>query len=248
MSDEAFEREAEEENYFVSMTDMMVGLVFIFIIMLMYYAVQLQSETSRLDGSQTRSEILIKLKDRLESDLHTKVEIDLDKGVLHLPESILFDSASADLKPAGLAAVKDLAAALADTLPQYSSDGGVRPAGPPAEHLVESVYVEGHTDTDAMNGVGLIRNNWDLSAMRATHTFEALIAANDALTKICTNDAAKVCEPVMSVSGYGPQRPVDLGTSDQAKQHNRRIDLRIVMATPDSGVAVDAVAERIAKP
>ena len=44
--EEAQEIVAEEENYFVSMTDLMVGLVFVFIILLMYFALQFQ-ETER---------------------------------------------------------------------------------------------------------------------------------------------------------------------------------------------------------
>ena len=49
--DEALEAEADEENYFVSMTDMMVGLVFIFIIMLMYFALQFQDITDHMTGA-----------------------------------------------------------------------------------------------------------------------------------------------------------------------------------------------------
>ena len=40
--DEAHGR-STKENYFVSMTDMMVGLVFIFIIMLMYFALRFRT-------------------------------------------------------------------------------------------------------------------------------------------------------------------------------------------------------------
>ena len=49
--DEAHEVEVDEENYFVSMTDMMVGLVFIFIIMLMYFALQFQDITDHMTGA-----------------------------------------------------------------------------------------------------------------------------------------------------------------------------------------------------
>ena len=46
---------------------------------------------------------------------------------------------------------------------------------------------------------------------------------------------------MLSVSGYGPQRPIDSGDSDAAKSKNRRIDLRIIMITPDSGETVRQV-------
>ena len=243
--EDAREHEVEEENYFISMIDMMVGLVFIFIIMLMYYAVQLQSETARLDGSQTRSEILAQLKYRLEKELHVQIYVDEENGVLRLPDSILFDSGDAELKPQGREAVEHLASALSDILPCYTTAGGQRAGCKPAEHLVESVYVEGHTDIDAMGGAGLIRDNWDLSVMRATNTFRAVVEARPDLTALCSRAGDNPCEPVLSVSGYGPQRPVEAGVNDDAKRRNRRIDLRLIMVTPDSGRAASAVAQRL---
>ena len=45
----------EEESYFISMTDLMVGLLFIFIIMLMVFALQYR-EAERKILRQNRSE------------------------------------------------------------------------------------------------------------------------------------------------------------------------------------------------
>ena len=42
----------EEESYFVSMTDMMVGLLFIFILILMYFALQYQKSTEKLENAE----------------------------------------------------------------------------------------------------------------------------------------------------------------------------------------------------
>jgi flagellar motor protein MotB len=53
--------EDEEENYFVSMTDMMVGILFIFIIMLMVFALQFQDQK---DTSKTKiEEVLNKVEE-----------------------------------------------------------------------------------------------------------------------------------------------------------------------------------------
>src|SRR3954453_5813010 len=103
------EHAVEEENYFVSMTDMMVGLVFIFLIMLMYYAVQFRDVTEQLSGAdRTRTEILKQLESTLKSK-GVDVTIDTQNGVLRLPDAILFDSAKAELKPEGKVAVGHLA-------------------------------------------------------------------------------------------------------------------------------------------
>ena len=60
------EQPLEEESYFVSMTDMMVGLLFIFILMLMYFALQYQKTTEQLtNANQTRGEILVKIEKSL---------------------------------------------------------------------------------------------------------------------------------------------------------------------------------------
>jgi flagellar motor protein MotB len=96
-----------------------------------------------------------------------------------------------------------------------------------------------------MGGAGLIRDNWDLSVMRATNTFRAVVEARPELTTLCSRAGDDPCEPVLSVSGYGPQRPAAAGSSDEVKRRNRRIDLRLIMVTPDSREAVSAVARRL---
>ena len=70
----------EDESYFISMTDLMVGLLFIFIIMLMVFALQyreaerknleaelvIKKTTARLvDADQVRDEILENLRQYL---------------------------------------------------------------------------------------------------------------------------------------------------------------------------------------
>ena len=74
----------EEESYFVSMTDMMVGLLFIFIIMLMYFALQYQSTTKRLTTAQeTRKEIVAEIQRTLKAE-EFDVTVDPRSEVLRL--------------------------------------------------------------------------------------------------------------------------------------------------------------------
>jgi len=49
--------------------------------------------------------------------------------------------------------------------------------------------------------------------------------------------------PILSLSGYGPDRPVDRGESEEAKKRNRRIDLRFLMAAPTSGLDPDILRQ-----
>jgi Flagellar motor protein len=245
IADDAHEHAIEEENYFVSMTDMMVGLVFIFIILLMYYALQFRQVTDELTGADaTRAEILTQIQSSLKRQ-GVEVLIDTQNGVLRLPDSILFDSGDDQLKPEGRTSVEKLAVALEEVLPCYTgrADTAARPAHcEPSEHAIESVYIEGHTDADAFSRGG--RDNWDLSVVRATNTYRAIVGSRPDLGGLCAVKGDR-CDPVLSVSGYGPQRPAYPGDSAEAKAKNRRIDLRIIMVTPDSGQTVRRVEEAL---
>lgn len=247
--EEAPDLPIEEENYFISMTDMMVGLVFIFIILLMYFALQFRNVTEELSGADhTRTQILQQLKQTLH-EKGVEVTIDTQDGVLRLPDSILFDSGRAELKPDGRIAVGHLAEALADILPCYSDGGMSRTKSCPAtKHRIESVYVEGHTDSDRYSGGGLLKDNWDLSVVRATNTYRALTELQPPLSGLCAVKGRQ-CDPILSVSGYGAQRPVpgSVGTADEHKARNRRIDLRLIMVTPDSGETAKAVGKRLSR-
>jgi hypothetical protein len=77
------------------------------------------------------------------------------------------------------------------------------------------------------------RDNLDLSALRATTTYRELQRAKQELSQYLSPHNT----PVLSVSGYGEYRPVAPEPGESAetyKQRNRRIDLRILMATPRS--------------
>ncbi|WFU42744.1 hypothetical protein QA640_09915 [Bradyrhizobium sp. CB82] len=77
------------------------------------------------------------------------------------------------------------------------------------------------------------KDNLDLSALRATSTFRELMRVKRELS-LYLNPNGK---PVLSVSGYGEYRPVTPESGENAeslKQRNRRIDLRILMASPRS--------------
>jgi len=77
----------EEESYFVSMTDMMVGLLFVFLIMLMYFALQYKDNAQELlTADATRTTILEQLKESLKRE-GVEVQIDTETGVLRLPDS-----------------------------------------------------------------------------------------------------------------------------------------------------------------
>jgi chemotaxis protein MotB len=225
---------SEEESYFVSMTDMMVGLLFIFIIMLMFFALKFQEAavkqtvTTRalITSEETRSKILAELKSALESE-GIAVEIEMENGILRLPEQILFERAKSELSDKGRNAVNALSVALGRVLPCYATvPGKERPSiCPPSPHSIEAIMVEGHTDSD-----GTAEINWKLSVERSLTTYRALVTANQDLATL--RNERENPQAVLSVSGYGRERPVRPNDTDENKKKNRRIDLRFIMLTP----------------
>jgi flagellar motor protein MotB len=229
----------EGESYFVSMTDMMVGLVLIFVILLAYFALNLQSKTEELTGAnQTRATILRDLKQSLEKK-GLQVQIDEKSGVLRLRDDVLFDKGRWELNDEGRAAISKLAKAMVEVLPCYTASNLCK--GKRSKHMIDAVFVEGHTDSDAMYG-GM--SNYGLSVRRAETTFTMLQLNQPALRGFLNKPAGQPgSAPILSLSGYGPDRPVAQGDSEAAKKLNRRIDLRFIMATPSAGLDKDILRQ-----
>jgi flagellar motor protein MotB len=223
-------RAEEEESYFISMADMMVGLLFVFIILLMYFAMQFQQKSRALsDAGEVRKHILQDLAKRIAKERpDLDVKIDTRTGVLRLPAAVLFSKGDFRLSRAGQEAVGVVARAMKDVLPCYTWPQRTVGCSYRSESVIDAIFVEGHTDTDALTGSGPISDNMDLSALRATNTFRAVAAAEPLLNRLHNRDD----RPILSVSGYGPDRPVTMGTDEAAKSLNRRIDLRFLMETP----------------
>jgi chemotaxis protein MotB len=282
------DNDAEEESYFVSMTDVVIGLLFVFIIMLMFFAMRFQEATQRRDettqkqneliedlteSEKARQQVLQSIGDFLDSR-GVSVTIVKDEGVLRLPEDILFAKSNWELSSKSNAnrTISVLAEALDVVLPCYTLGARSRQENcPKTKAKVEAIFIEGHADSDAYNpqrgslpatpqkpqSGGVIQNlfgpepppralvapptprpgppkdNLDLSALRATTTFRELMKAKPELRQYMSPSD----KPVLSVSGYGEYRPLareNNETDDAYKQRNRRIDLRILMATPRS--------------
>ena len=239
------EQEEIEESYFVSMTDIMVGLLFIFVIMLMAFGLMLKHAQVNTDATQRALKDVVKstsreltqiqevdgIRDRMLDEIRRRlhaagVRVSVEEnGVLRLPDEILFPKDEYRLSAEGIDAIKHLARALDAILPCYARPAAstqsrdCRPAIPDTVHL-EAIFIEGHTDKDGDDS-----NNWLLSARRAISTFikldESLLVANT------LQNANR--QPLFSISGYGRHRPVNPGDTREAKAQNRRIDLRFVM-------------------
>lgn len=220
--------EQTEESFFVSMTDMMVGMLFLFIIMLMFFAMKFNEAAIKkievvenlTNAEETRTKILQDIKKALDVEGVTVV-IDLDNGILRLPEEILFERSKSALSPRGQNAVVSLSKALYRVVSCYTD--AATPACGKIQHQIESVFIEGHTDSDGDDNF-----NWNLSFQRSLSTFEFLQKTTPALLTMKN----RVGQIIISLSGYGKQRPLNSNATPEEKAQNRRIDIRFIMSSP----------------
>jgi len=82
----------EGESYYVSMTDMMVGVIFIFIIMLSYFAFEFRSTTAKLTAAKhPETAALLQTAANLQPKT-ADIEIDYKAQVLCVPETALSET------------------------------------------------------------------------------------------------------------------------------------------------------------
>lgn len=234
-------RRHDGESYYVSITDLLLGLVFIFIILLTYFASEFQNVTQSLVSTEaTRTELLHRLQAGMQERGYT-VEVDEARGSLLIAGEVLFETGDREPTADGVQMISALADVLTLYLPCYSYGLAVSPEAEcsRAEHSVETVVIEGHTDGDQIRPGAWIRDNWDLSAARAASTFSGLILVRPELESLRSRELGSLgAVPIFSVAGFADRRPVAAGDDDAAKIRNRRIELRIVMSQPGAETPV----------
>lgn len=118
------------------------------------------------------------------------------KVYVSLEDRLLFASGSWVVDVKGKEALKKLAAVL-ETQPDVS------------------ILIEGHTDNVPYKGTTQVKDNWDLSVMRAT-----------SIVKILTVDT-KLDPRQLTAAGRSEYSPLENGESAEARKKNRRTDIII---------------------
>ena len=116
------------------------------------------------------------------------------KVYVSMDDKLLFASGSWTINEQGLKAIKQLAKVL--------------------ENEKEiSVLIEGHTDNVPYRGSGQIKDNWDLSVMRATAVVKALL------------ENGNIAPTRLSASGRSEYLPLDENNTPEARAKNRRTEI-----------------------
>lgn len=208
------------DAFTTSVSDLMAGLLSIFILALCYFMLNFQTLTNKYTGNtELRNQLLKDVGKDLQAQ-GLQVRIDTKQGVLRIPESVLFESGEASIKEQGQAAVSKLSQSLLKTMtrPEY-------------REALETVFIEGHTDNVPIHNE-FFQSNRELSTQRAINTWNLM--RNDVPEfNWLVNPRG---EPIFSCSGYAETRPVRENgldpNSEAGRAANRRIDIRFVMMPP----------------
>ncbi|HET7411826.1 MAG TPA: peptidoglycan -binding protein [Pararhizobium sp.] len=118
---------------------------------------------------------------------------------------VLFPSGSAEVSERGKAELAKLASVLLGIAKQIPSD------------INWVLEVDGFTDNVPLSGNGRYKDNWQLSAARATSVVEYLISQGVPPTRL-------------KAAGFGQYQPIAEGDTPEARAQNRRIELRLTDA------------------
>tara|TARA_B100001750_G_scaffold159210_1_gene128289 strand:- start:302 stop:1291 length:990 start_codon:yes stop_codon:yes gene_type:complete len=143
---------------------------------------------------------LVVLKDNLVKSLvdftGKGLDIKLKNGRIYilLEQDLLFQSGSWSVDTSGKLILQDLINVLAN-------------------HHDMNIIIEGHTDNKPYQGSGNVKDNWDLSVMRAT-----------AIVKILTSNN-KIASSRLTAAGRGEFNPISDNNTDESRSKNRRIEI-----------------------
>ncbi len=116
------------------------------------------------------------------------------KVYVSLDEKLLFNSGSTDVDSKGVKALKKLAKVL-------------------EQNRDINIMIEGHTDNVPLRGGPVMKDNWDLSVLRATAIVRILL------------DNSTIDPTRLTVAGRGEHLPIDQRNTTEARQKNRRTEI-----------------------
>nr|WP_294896926.1 OmpA family protein [uncultured Pedobacter sp.] len=122
------------------------------------------------------------------------VEIRDGKVYVSLTDKLLFSTGSIVIDDKGKQALQELAKVL-NTQPEIN------------------IAVEGHTDNQKVGNLGQIKDNWDLSVLRATSVVRYL------------TELQNISPERLTATGKGQFQPIALGNTPEDRSKNRRIEI-----------------------
>ena len=232
--------EQKSDAFNLSISDLMAGILAIFILVLSYFILNFGQASAQLTQNNIkRADLLKEIKEEMKR-FEIPVEIDQKKGVLTLPDGILFEAGKIEPNEKGKQVIIKLREILYKTLNREEYKGAI-----------ETIFIEGHTDNTPVSPYNPeYKSNWELSAKRAIATWILLSGEEEKTNKeivserngnlqketsdrnVLANLKNKNGESIFSCSGYADTRGIKNNDTEENRKANRRIDLRFNMAPP----------------
>lgn len=126
-----------------------------------------------------------------------RVELGKDEIVIHVPDSLLFETGVTDIRPDGRLALAGLTAKAGESIA-----------------LISRIRVEGHTDNRPLQNTSRYQDNLALSQSRSASVLRYMYSVEGPI------------KPEMYIAGgYGEFKPVATNETDEGRAQNRRVDI-----------------------
>jgi outer membrane protein OmpA-like peptidoglycan-associated protein len=209
----------EQEEHWVSVSDLMGGLMMVFLLISIIYMVQLEVESRKIKDvailyDRLRTQLYEDLRQEFAQDLpRWGAELDPDLSLRFFNTELLFDRGEVDLNPA----FSDI---LADFFPRY-----VRIlTREKYRHDILEVRIEGHTSSDWGQGVSAddayIRN----MALSQARTRSALAYV---LSLALVQDQKGWLTAHLTANGLSSSKPVLNASGREDDARSRRVEFRV---------------------
>ncbi len=231
---------SDDGHYYISISDLMTSLLFIFILILSYVMLsfvkkedELSQKISKIKQNvKYRGELLQSLQKELK-DENISVKIDKENGNMRLKSDVLFKQGSATISMKGKQKIGEIAQLLIVNMVKLKY-----------KMAIDTIFIEGHTDGVPIRVSNKCRSQWsnkELSSQRAINTYSQMsLATNNKINDLRN----KKDKPLFSYSGYADSRQL---CNEQEKQlngatpeemklcrsKNRRIEFYFTVNTPN---------------
>lgn len=212
---------ADEGHYWISISDLMTSLLFIFIILLAYTILSSREESAVFNESfKQRGELLTQIKTTLKAK-NIDVDIETEKGSMRIKSDGIFAVGAADLSADGQVKMAEIARVIQAKWQEKEA----------FKNAIDTVFIEGHTDNVPINqNIGGRRwTNMELSAQRAINTYTAMDTAAQ-IGQMRNRDD----NYLYSYSGYADSRPIpgNFNSTELERAQNRRIEFFFALTSP----------------
>jgi chemotaxis protein MotB len=209
----------DDGHYWISISDLMTSLLFIFIIILAYTILTFSEKSAVFEESfNNRGELLTQIQTTLKTK-NIDVDIDTKNGNMRIKSDGFFAVGSADLSEDGKAKMAEIARVMQAKLQEKEV----------FKNAIDTIFIEGHTDNvPIIQNVGARRwTNMELSAQRAINTYTTMDLAAQ-IGQLKNRDSMYL----YSYSGYADQRPIGDNLSESGRAQNRRIEFFFALTSP----------------